>query len=119
MAIARSCNRCGAPVDKALDPTPRLVVVPAASPSTQPIKKDLDCQIGLVTGLDPNGEQIDYCPPCLISVVMARVMPTAALDLATDAVETISAHRLAVANVDAPVEALPVEPVAVPLEAKG
>jgi hypothetical protein len=109
MASQRTCNRCGAPVEQPLDPTPRLVVVPAASPSTQRITKDLDCQIGLVTGPDVDGQTIDYCPPCLLSVVLARLLPTAQTAEAQTAFDVIVAQRAAVASVEG-IEAKPIEP---------
>lgn len=102
MALERSCNRCGASVEKPVDPTPRIVVVPASSPSTNPVAADMDCQIGVVTGVGANDAPIDYCAPCLLSALLARAMPSADLQVANAAVVAIATARQAVAAIAEP-----------------
>lgn len=73
MATITICDRCAAPVSGALDDAIKSVVVPVASPSTNPVTTDANVQLGLRHGSD-------LCDPCqvsaLIELVLTRLGPT-------------------------------------------
>lgn len=67
MATIKICDRCGAPASGALDDALKSVVVPAASPSTRPVKEDANVQLGLQRGSD-------LCDPCQVSALIELVI---------------------------------------------
>lgn len=85
MATITICDRCGAPTSGALDNGLKSVVVPAASPSTHPVEKDANVQLGLQRGSD-------LCDPCQVSALIELVLTRLGLVLTPQLLAAVSAR---------------------------
>lgn len=106
MATITVCDRCQAPVSGTLDASLKSVVVPAASPSTNPVAADANVQLGLQRGSD-------LCDPCqvsaLIELVLTRLGPVLTPELLAAVTTRVKSVQATPTPVPAPIAEAAVE----------